>query len=66
MCRKKRFLGCMKLKYNNMDNTRVKLVNAIYDYSTDKIDLTDWLAISKSSEEQLLDRLIKLLEWYAK
>ena len=49
-----------------MDNTRVKLVNAIYDYSTDKIDLTDWLAISKSSEEQLLDRLIKLLEWYAK
>lgn len=54
----------MKLKYNNMDNIRVKLVNAIYDYASEELDMSDMLDIAKSSNEQLIDRLINILEWY--
>ena len=55
----------MKLKYNNMDDIRVQLVNAVYDHSSEELDMADMLTIAKSSNEQLVKRLINILEWYA-
>jgi hypothetical protein len=48
-----------------MNDIRVKLINAIYDNSLEELDMSDMLAIAKSSNEQLVDRLINILEWYA-
>jgi hypothetical protein len=48
-----------------MDDIRVQLVNAIYDNSSEELDMADMLAIAKSSNEQLVERLINILEWYA-
>jgi hypothetical protein len=44
---------------------RIKLVNAVYDHSSDELEILDLLNIAKSSDEQLIDRLINILEWYA-
>jgi len=55
----------MKLKCNNMDNIRIKLVNAVWDHSSEELETLDLLDIAKSSDEQLVDRLINILEWYA-
>jgi hypothetical protein len=48
-----------------MDDIRVQLVNAVYDHSSEELDMADMLTIAKSSNEQLVRRLIKILEWYA-
>ena len=48
-----------------MDNIRVKLVNAIWDHSSEELETLDLLKIAKSSNEELVDRLINILEWYA-
>jgi len=43
---------------------REQLVNAIFDYSSDELDLKDAINIAKESEEQLVNRLINILNWY--
>jgi hypothetical protein len=48
-----------------MDNIRVKLVNAVWDHSSEELETLDLLKIAKSSNEELIDRLINILEWYA-
>lgn len=48
-----------------MDNVRVKLVNAVWDHSSEELETLDLLKIAKSSNEELIDRLINILEWYA-
>ena len=47
-----------------MSNLRIELVNAIYTHSSEELDKSDLLDIAKSSDEQLLSRLINILEWY--
>lgn len=47
-----------------MDDVRVELINAIFDNSCEELNMTDMLAIAKSSNEQLVRRLINILEWY--
>lgn len=48
-----------------MDNIRVKLVNAVWDHSLEELDKLDLLDIARSSDQQLVERLINILEWYA-
>lgn len=48
-----------------MSTLRIELVNTIYEYSSEELDKLDLLDIAKSSDEQLLLRLINILEWYA-
>lgn len=48
-----------------MDNIRVKLVNAVWDHSSEELETLDLLQIARSSNEELIDRLINILEWYA-
>ena len=43
---------------------REKLIDSIVEYSSDELDVKDFIEIAKESDEQLLDRLINILEWY--
>ena len=43
---------------------REKLIDSIVEYSSDELDIKDFIEIAKESDEQLLDRLINILEWY--
>lgn len=46
------------------NNIRKKLVMAIVGSSAEELDKHDYIIIAKESEEQLLDRLINILDWY--
>lgn len=46
------------------NNIRKKLVTAIVGSSEEELDKQDYIIIAKESEEQLLDRLINILDWY--
>lgn len=44
---------------------REKLIDAILNYASDEFENKyDVIQLAKESEEQLLDRLINILEWY--
>lgn len=46
-------------------NIRQKLISAIYEYSQDELEgVNDWFKIAMESEEQLVDRIINILEYY--
>jgi hypothetical protein len=48
-----------------MSDLRTLLINAIYEHSSEELDITDMMDIAKSSEGHLLMRLINILDWYA-
>lgn len=43
---------------------REKLINAIIEYAGDELDEFDYQKMSRESEEELIDRLIHILEYY--
>jgi hypothetical protein len=44
---------------------RQKLLKAIYTYSQDELEgANDWFTIAMESEEQLIDRIIHILNYY--
>ena len=44
---------------------RQKLLKAIYTYSQDELEgANDWFTIAMESEEQLVDRIIHILNYY--
>lgn len=43
---------------------REKLINAIIEYAGDELDEFDYQKMSRESEEELVDRLIHILEYY--
>lgn len=43
---------------------REKLINAIIEYAGDELDEFDYQRMSRESEEELVDRLIHILEYY--
>lgn len=43
---------------------REKLVYAIIEYAGDELDFSDIKSLAIESEEQLVDRLINILEYY--
>lgn len=46
-------------------NIRQKLISAIYEYSQDELEgVNDWFKIAMESEEELVDRIIDILEYY--
>lgn len=45
--------------------TREKLVSNIVFYSDDELEKEDYINIATESEDQLLDRLISILDYYA-
>jgi Holliday junction resolvasome RuvABC endonuclease subunit len=45
---------------------RKKLVYAIVEYAGDELDYSDLKSIATESEEELVDRLIHILEYYSK
>jgi len=43
---------------------REKLVHAIIEYAGDELDYSDIKSLAIESEEELVDRLINILEYY--
>jgi hypothetical protein len=43
---------------------REKLINAIIEYAGDELSEYDYADIARESEEELVDRLIYVLEYY--
>lgn len=43
---------------------RVKLIEIIESYASDELTTNDWIDIAMESEEQLLDRVANILEYY--
>ena len=43
---------------------REKLINAIIEYAGDELDEIDYQKMSRENEEELVDRLIYILEYY--
>jgi len=43
---------------------REKLINAIIEYAGDELDEFDYQRMSRESEEELVERLIYILEYY--
>ena len=55
----------VKLKKVKKENSiRVKIIDAIVEFSSDELDFYTAIKIAKETEEQLLDRLINILDWY--
>lgn len=44
--------------------TREKLISAIVDCSSDELETKDYIAMAGETEDQLLDRLINILNYY--
>lgn len=54
-----------KLNIMEKITIRQKLLKAIYTYTQDELeDANDWFTIAMESEEQLVDRIIHILNYY--
>ena len=51
-------------KQLNKNKMREKLINLILSYTQDGFEASDIIEMAKESEEQLLDRLGDILEYY--
>lgn len=43
---------------------RVKLIEIIESYASDELTTNDWIDIAMESEEELLDRVANILDYY--
>jgi len=60
--KEKRLLGRLNVQEETI---REKLVNAIISHSQDEYEYTsDLIDLAKNSDEELIDKLIYLLDWY--
>jgi hypothetical protein len=51
-------------KTNIVEKLRTMLIDTIVKHSSDELEFNDMVEISKESEEQLLERVVGILEWY--
>ena len=43
---------------------RTKLIEIIENYASDELTTKDWIDIAKESDEELLDRVANILDYY--
>jgi hypothetical protein len=53
-----------KCKYLKLNKMREKLINLIMSYAGDELIMADVIDIAKESEEELLDRVANILDYY--
>ena len=43
---------------------REKLIKIIENYASDELTINDWISIAMESDEELLDRVASILDYY--